>query len=72
MKTFINPNEIYPVKLSDGSGTWPHTVFLKNVIQHPNINIGDYTYLNDFRLPVDDVRKLLIPYKFLLSDTKTL
>lgn len=26
----------------------PHTVFLKNVIARPTIEIGDYTYYNDF------------------------
>jgi virginiamycin A acetyltransferase len=57
----LNPNEKYPVKLPDGSD-WPHTIFLKNFIQHPNIEIGDYTYYNDFRLPVTDVRQLLVPY----------
>lgn len=57
----INPSEKYPVKLPDGS-EWPHTIFLKNFIHHPRIQIGDYTYYNDFRLPVADVRQLLIPY----------
>ncbi|HEU5282147.1 MAG TPA: CatB-related O-acetyltransferase [Gammaproteobacteria bacterium] len=57
----INPNQEYPVKMPDGTA-WPHTVFLKNVINHPNIQIGDYTYYNDFRLPVNDVRQLLVPY----------
>lgn len=61
MKKNINPNEQYPVKLPDGSA-WPHTIFLKNFINHPNITIGDYTYYNDFRLPVADVRQLLVPY----------
>ena len=61
MTKTINPNEKYPVKLPDDSA-WPHTIFLKNFINHPNIKIGDYTYFNDFRLPVDDVRQLLVPY----------
>jgi virginiamycin A acetyltransferase len=61
MSNNINPNEKYPVKLPDGNA-WPHTIFLKNFINHPNIQIGDYTYLNDFRLPVDDVRQLIMPY----------
>lgn len=26
----------------------PHTVFLKNVITRPNIEVGDYTYYHDF------------------------
>lgn len=57
----ILPNEKYPVKGANDT-IWPHTIFLKNFIDHPNIQIGDYTYLNDFRLPVDDVRQLLVPY----------
>lgn len=57
----INPNEAYPVKQADGT-PWPNTIFLKNFIDHPHIQIGDYTYLNDFRLPVSDVRQLIAPY----------
>lgn len=57
----INPDQDYPIKRSDGS-SWPHTIFLKNFINHPNIQIGDYTYFNDFRLPVENVRQLLAPY----------
>lgn len=62
MSNQIDPNKKFPVNLSDGSGYWPHTIFLKNFIDQPNIQIGDYTYYNDFRLPVDDVRKLIAPY----------
>lgn len=61
MPNSINPNEKFPVKMSSG-GDWPHTIFLKNFINHPNIQINDFTYFNDFRLPVEDVRQLLIPY----------
>lgn len=61
MTKIINPNEKNPIKLPDGNA-WPHTIFLKNFINHPNIQIGDYTYFNDFRLPVEDVRQLLAPY----------
>ncbi|MFZ2315748.1 MAG: CatB-related O-acetyltransferase [Gammaproteobacteria bacterium] len=59
----INPNEEYPVKQADGT-PWPNTIFLKNFINHPNIHIGDYTYFNDFRLPVPDIRQLLVPYMY--------
>jgi virginiamycin A acetyltransferase len=61
MTKSISPNEQYPVKLPNGN-SWPHTIFLKNFIDHPRIHIGDYTYYNDFRLPVADVRQLLVPY----------
>lgn len=67
--TNISTKEKYPVKLPDGSD-WLHTIFLKNFIDHPRIEIGDYTYLNDFRLPVDDVRKMLIPYMHLGAPEK--
>lgn len=60
----IDSNNKFPVSLADG-GNWPHTIFLKNFIDHPNIKIGDYTYFNDFRLPVKDVRQLLVPYMHL-------
>lgn len=65
----ITSNEKYPVKLPNGSD-WPHTVFLKHFINHPNIEIGDYTYWNDFRLPVADVRQLLVPYMHLAAPEK--
>lgn len=61
MTTHVDPNKNFPVGTSDGN-IWPHTIFLKNFINQPNIQIGDYTYYNDFRLPVEDVRKLLAPY----------
>lgn len=54
MNKIINPNEKYPVKLPDGSA-WSHTIFLKNFIHHLNIQIGDHTYFNNFRLPVDNL-----------------
>lgn len=62
MTTQIDPSKKFPINLSDGSGYWPHTIFLKNFIDQPNIQIGDYTYYNDFRLPVDNVRQLIAPY----------
>lgn len=61
MLKHVDPNQLNPIGLPDG-GSWPHTIFLKNAINHPHIQIGDYTYLNDFRLPVSDVRQLLVPY----------
>lgn len=64
MTKIKSPNEKFPVKLPDGSD-WPHTIYLKNFIDHPNIEVGDYTYFNDFRLPVPDVRQLLVPYMHL-------
>lgn len=56
----VNPNLINPVTMSNGE-VWPHTYFLKNVINHPNITIGNYSYYNDFSRP-DDIRQVLVPY----------
>lgn len=50
----------YPIKLLNGE-TWPYTVFLNNVIKHPRIVIGDYTYYNDFGNPKDYARTIA-PY----------
>ena len=61
IKTHINVDEKYPIALPSGE-KWLHTVFLKNVIDHPNIEIGEYTYYNDFRKQVDDYARLIAPY----------
>tara|TARA_B100001093_G_scaffold335854_1_gene320689 strand:+ start:1055 stop:1699 length:645 start_codon:yes stop_codon:yes gene_type:complete len=57
----VNPNHPFPVTMPDGE-VWPHTLFLKNVIDHPHIHIGDFTYYNDFRKVIEDFRQLLFPY----------
>lgn len=57
----VNPNTIHPLRLPNGE-IWQHTVFLKNVIDHPNIIIGDFTYYNDFRKEIADYSRLLAPY----------
>ena len=41
----------------------PATVFLSQVIDHPNIDVGDWTYYHDQRLP-DDYANTLAPYLF--------
>ena len=57
----VDPKTIHPIHLPNGE-IWPHTVFLKNVINHPNIIIGDFTYYNDFRKNIIDYSKLIAPY----------
>lgn len=41
----------------------PATVFLNQVIDHPNISVGDWTYYNDRRLP-QNYAETLAPYLF--------
>lgn len=42
--------------------TWPHTIFLKSCINQDNIEIGEYSYYNDFDKNLDDIRQKLMPY----------
>ena len=55
-----NPTITQPLILPNGE-VWPHLVYLKNVIDHPRMEIGDYTYYNDHDDPKDYARKLA-PY----------
>jgi virginiamycin A acetyltransferase len=57
-------DRINPIILPDGT-TYKHTVFLKNVIKNTQIEVGDYTYYNDFNLvPGDDYAVKLAPYLY--------
>lgn len=56
------PDTLYPITLPDGS-THKETVLLKNVIEHPNITIGDFTYAHNRRKP-QDWATILAPYLF--------
>lgn len=62
---FPDPNVIHPVRLADGS---PHagTVFLRAVIDHPRIEIGEYTYASA-HTPPPDWAMALAPYLYSFS-----
>ena len=49
-----------------GGAQDPATVFLSEVIDHPNIQVGDWTYYNDRTLP-QDYAAVLAPYLCNLS-----
>ena len=49
---FLDANLRHPLTLPTGE-TYTNTVWLARVIDHPNIEVGDFTYYNDFE-PVDD------------------
>lgn len=55
----------HPITLPDGS-SHPGTVYLKNVIDHPKFEVGDYTYASDFD-PPEDWATRLAPYLFPFS-----
>lgn len=58
----------HPITLPDGN-PHPGTVYLKNVIDHPRMEIGDYTYASDFDPPQDWAARLA-PYLFPFSQEK--
>lgn len=60
-----DPSELHPVVLPDGS-RHAGTVFLKNAVDHPRMEIGDYTYANAFQ-PPKDWASTLAPYLYPMS-----
>ncbi|MBO9465193.1 CatB-related O-acetyltransferase [Tropicibacter sp. R15_0] len=60
-----DPKRAYPITLPDGS-VHKGTVFLNQVIDHPRMRIGDFTYASDFS-PPDDWASHLAPYLFPFS-----
>lgn len=59
---FLDASRRHPITMPDGT-VHPNVVYLKNVIDHPNIEVGDYSYCNDFD-PVDDHAARLAPYRY--------
>lgn len=66
---FPNPSIKNPIYIKETGTYYPHTVFLKNVINHPRMEVGDYSYYNDFTNPADYATKLA-PYLFPFSKEK--
>ncbi|MBL4890715.1 MAG: CatB-related O-acetyltransferase [Rhizobiaceae bacterium] len=60
--TLPDPKIRNPLVFPDGSHD-KSTVFLNQVIKHPNIEIGDFTYYNDASQP-EDYAARLAPYLF--------
>lgn len=61
-RPFLDAAARHPIILADGS---PHTgtVHLNQVIDHPNISIGDYSYYSGFDTPAD-YAAALAPYLY--------
>jgi virginiamycin A acetyltransferase len=58
----LDPALRHPVLLPDGT-VLPTMVHLNQAIDHPNIEVGDFTYANDFD-PPDDWAARLAPYLY--------
>ncbi len=69
--SYPGPDTPHPVVLPDGSRL-PNNVFLKAVIDHPRMEIGEYTYANDFDPPADpsDWAGRIAPFLFPVSPDK--
>lgn len=61
-RSFPAPDTRHPVTLPDGT-VHKGTVFLAAAIDHPNIEVGDYTYASAFD-PPPDWAKQLAPYLY--------
>ncbi|AUH33687.1 CatB-related O-acetyltransferase [Paracoccus tegillarcae] len=59
---FFDTNAAYPMKFADGREN-RGLVHLNRVIDHPNIDIGDYSYASSFE-PPDDWAVRLAPYTY--------
>jgi virginiamycin A acetyltransferase len=62
MSAFLNAALRHPMRFADGSAN-PCMVHLARVIDHPNIEVGDYSYANDFD-PPEDWAARLAPYTY--------
>ena len=57
---FLDADQRHPITFPDGT-PYTNTVWLGSVIDHPNIEVGDFTYYNDFE-PVTDYAARIAPY----------
>ncbi|MGO4910666.1 CatB-related O-acetyltransferase [Pseudorhodobacter sp. W20_MBD10_FR17] len=62
MPAFLNAAALHPMRFADGREN-PCMVHLAQTIDHPNIEVGDFSYANDFDPPNDWARHLA-PYTY--------
>lgn len=62
MTAFLNAAARHPMRFADGAEN-PCMAHLARVIDHPNIEVGDYTYANDFDPPTNWAARLA-PYTY--------
>jgi acetyltransferase-like isoleucine patch superfamily enzyme len=56
----LDANAVHPITLPDGT-VYRDTVYLKNVIDHPRMEIGDFSYFTHSGAP-EDTALILAPY----------
>lgn len=67
-KPRLRPDVTYPITLPDGTAV-QGTVYLKRVINHPRISVGEFSYASNF-VPQADWAGKLAPYLFPFSKDK--
>lgn len=67
-RPFLRADAPHPIVLPDGS-THTNTVYLNRVIDHPRMQIGDYSYYSDFDEVTDHAARIA-PYLFAGSGEK--
>lgn len=68
LKTLLDPTKKYPMVMPDGSEI-KTVVHLNQVIDHPRMEIGDFSYFGHFEV-LEDYAGYLAPYLFPLSPEK--
>ncbi|MGB7316862.1 MAG: CatB-related O-acetyltransferase [Planktotalea sp.] len=68
MSDFPDPTETHPIRLADGAAHLG-TVFLRAVIDHPRIEIGEYTYASAHK-PPECWASQIAPYLYDFSPEK--
>ena len=63
--SLLNSNKKYPMMMPDGT-IIKQTVHLKEVINHPRITVGEFSYYHNFEI-LEDYAGVLAPYLFALS-----
>ena len=64
----LNMDVVHPITAPDGT-VITNTVYLQNVIDHPRITVGAYSYASNFT-PQANWAQALAPYLFLISKEK--
>lgn len=64
----LNPELAYPITLADGT-PYRETMYLKNVIDHPRMEIGDFSYFSHAGTAAETA-SLLAPYLYPVSQEK--
>ena len=63
---FPDPNTAHPLGEPNGDGVNESVVFLKAILDHPRLEVGEYTYASSFDPPQDWAQRLA-PYLFEFS-----